>query len=188
MKNNNKLNHIQSFNTKDMTMKKLTLLIAILVVVGFSTNAFAQAGATATATTTATIVTPIGISKTVDLAFGNVAVNAIAGTVSLTPAGVRAATGGASLITTGTVTAASFSVTGSGTYGFSITLPAAAITLTSGANTVTVGTFTSTPSGSSALVAGAQTVLVGATLTLPASAPAGSYTNAAGLTVTVNYN
>jgi len=53
----------------------------------------------------------------------------------------------------------------------------------------TVGTFVSTPAATGALSAGGtQTVLVGATLNLSAATAAGSYTNAAGLTVTVNYN
>ena len=102
-----KLNNNQSFNTKDTAMKKLTILIALLLVVGFSTNAFAQASVTATASTTATIVTPIGISKTVDMNFGNVATNGTTGTVALTTAGTRTATGGISLpATAGTVSAA----------------------------------------------------------------------------------
>ena len=169
-------------------MKKITILIAILLVVGFSTNAFAQA--TATASTTATIVTPIGISKTVNMNFGNVATNGAIGTVVLTPAGTRTSTGGVTLpATAGTVAAASFAVTGQGNYTYTISLPGSPITLNgTPSGTATVGTFVSTPAATGALTAGAQTVLVGATLNLPVSVVAGSYTNAANLTVTVNYN
>jgi len=168
-------------------MKKITILIAILLVVGFSTNAFAQA--TATASTTATIVTPIGISKTVNMNFGDVATNGAIGTVVLTPAGTRTSTGGVTLpATAGTVTAASFAVTGQGSYTYTISLPGSPITLAGTTAGVTVGTFVSTPAATGALAAGAQTVLVGATLNLPVSVVAGSYTNAANLTVTVNYN
>jgi Domain of unknown function (DUF4402) len=170
-------------------MKKLTILFALLLVVGLSTSAFAQATVSATATTTVTIVTPLGISKTVDMNFGNVATNGVAGTVAMTPAGVRTPTGGVTLpATAGTVTAASFAVTGLGTYTYAITLPVAPITLAGTTAGVTASTFTSTPSGTGALVGGAQTLLVGATLNLPASTVAGSYTNAAGLAVTVCYN
>jgi hypothetical protein len=184
--NFNKLNNIQSFNTKDTTMKKLTLLIALLLVVGLSTNAFAQASATATAT--ATIVAPITISKTIDMNFGNVATNGAIGTVILTPASGRSVTGGATLVGVASVAAASFNVGGQGTYTYAITLPAGPITLTGVTAGVTAGTFTSTPSGTGALTAGAQTLLVGATLNLPATpVTAGAYTSAA-FTVTVNYN
>jgi hypothetical protein len=185
-----KLNNNQSFKTKDTAMKKLTLLIALLLVVGLSTSAFAQATVSASASTSVTIVTPLGISKTVDMNFGNVATHGAVGTVAMTPAGVRTPTGGITLpASTGTVSAASFSVTGLGTYTYAITLPASPITLTGGPTAgLTVGTFTSTPSGTGALVGGAQTLLVGATLTLPVSTAAGSYTNAAGLSVTVCYN
>jgi hypothetical protein len=169
-------------------MKNLTKYFALLlIVVVFSTNMFAQA--TATASTTATIVTPIGISKTVDMNFGNIAVNASTGTVALSTSGTRTPTGGVTLpATAGTVTAASFNVTGAGTYTYTISLPGAPITLTGTTAGVTVGTFVSNPSGTGALTAGAQTLLVGATLNLPVSTAAGSYTNAAGLSVTVNYN
>jgi len=181
-----KLNKIQSFNTKEIPMKKFTILIAILLVVGFSTNAFAQTGTTSTA---ATIVTPIGITNSVAMNFGNIATNGAVGTVVLTPAGTRTSTGGITLpATAGTVTAASFNVTGQGTYTYTITLPASLITLAGTTAGVTVGTFVSNPSATGALAAGAQTVLVGATLNLPVSVVAGSYTNAAGLFVTVNYN
>ena len=166
-------------------MKKLTLLIALLLVV-LSTNAPAQASATATAT--ATIVTPIGITKSVDMNFGNVATDGTVGTVALTPAGTRTATGGVTLpATAGTVTAASFAVTGSGTYTYTITLPSSPLTLTGTTPGVTASTFASTPNATGALTAGAQTLLVGATLNLPASTAAGSYVSSA-FTVTVNYN
>jgi hypothetical protein len=57
---------------------------------------------------------------------------------------------------------------------------------------MSVGTFVSNPvagSGSGLLSAGGtQEISVGATLTVGANQTAGLYTNAAGLSVTVNYN
>jgi hypothetical protein len=79
---------------------KTKLALAVLALTAFSTSSFAQASATATAT--ATIVTPISITKTVDMNFGNVAVQTGTGGVTL-PA------------VPGTVTAASFTVNGQGT-------------------------------------------------------------------------
>jgi len=168
-------------------MKKITILVAILLIVGFSTNVFAQA--TTTASTTATIVTPIGISKTVNMNFGNVATNGAIGTVVLTPAGTRTSTGGITLpATAGTVTAASFAVTGSGSYTYTISLPSSPIALSGTTEGVTVGAFVSNPAPTGTLSTGAQTVNVGATLNIPASTAADTYKNTSGLHVTVNYN
>ncbi|HBC79095.1 MAG TPA: hypothetical protein DCZ51_10735, partial [Bacteroidales bacterium] len=70
-----------------------------------------------------------------------------------------------------------------------ITLPAAATTITSGANTMTVDTWTSSPSGTGTLSAGgSQALTVGATLNVGASQPAGTYVSGTPFTVTVNYN
>ena len=159
-----------------------------LALVVATSSSFAQASATATVT--ATIVTPISITKTVDMNFGNVAVQVgTGGTVTLTPAGVRSATGGVTLpAVVGTVTAASFTVNGQGTYTYAITLPATATTLTNGANNMTADTFTSTPSATGALTAGTQTLNVGANLNVAAAQAAGVYVSGTPFTVTVNYN
>lgn len=167
-------------------MKKLFLLF---LMAGFAAGAYAQA--TASAAASATIVTPIAITKTVDMNFGNVATDGTAGTVVLDPAGSRTQTGGVTLpATAGTVAAASFDVTGEGAYTYSITLPTS-LTISDGAatpNTMTVDAFTSNPSGTGALTAGAQTLTVGATLNVGASQVSAAYTNATGFDVTVNYN
>ena len=170
-------------------MKKGTkLILAALVMMVSASGAYAQA--TATATATATIVTPISIIKTVDMNFGNVAVQtATAGTAVLTPAGSRTSTGGVTLpATAGTVTAASFTVNGQGAYTYAITLPSTALTITSGVNTMTVNAFTSTPSATGALTAGTQTLTVGATLNVAAAQAPGVYVSGTPFSVTVNYN
>jgi hypothetical protein len=51
-----------------------------------------------------------------------------------------------------------------------------------------VDTFTSNPSGTGTLAGGTQNLNVGATLNVGSSQASGTYTNAAGFTVTVNYN
>ena len=172
-------------------MKNISKVLAIAVIaLGLSNSSFAQA--TATASATATIITPITIVKTADMNFGNVAVSAtLAGTVVLAPAGTRS-TGGAGGVTlpasVGTVTAASFTVSGQGGYTYAITLPTSK-TLTSGANTMTVDNFSSNPATTGTLSgAGSQTLTVGATLNVTAGQAAGVYTNATGVPVTVNYN
>jgi len=171
-------------------MQSIKKLVFIAIgVIAFSANSFGQA--TAAATATATIVTPIAISKTVDMNFGNVAVIA-SGTVVLAPGSTRSATGGVTLPNvTGTVAAASFNVTGQGNYTYSITLPSSAYTITDlASNTMTVTNFVSNPTVGSGgtLSSGAQTLTVGATLNVGAAQVAGTYTNSTGFNVTVNYN
>lgn len=171
-------------------MKKLKKIVTILffLLFGFTISLFAQVSATATSTVT--LVTPIAILKTVDMNFGNVAVNATSGgTVLLLPAGTRNPTGGVTLpATAGTVSAASFTVTGELNYSYGITLPSSALTITSGLNTMTVDLFTSSPSANGTLTGGTSTLTVGATLHVAAGQPAGVYVSGTPFSVTVNYN
>ncbi len=173
-------------------MKNIVKIFATAAIIIAGTDAsFAQA--TATASASATIITPISITKTVDMRFGNVAVSAtIAGTTVLAPAGTRT-TGGAGGVTlpatTGTVSAASFTVSGQGSYTYAITLPTTATITDASSHTMTVNAFTSSPSATGLLSAGGtQTLTVGATLNVAAAQAAGTYTNATGVPVTVNYN
>ncbi len=167
-------------------MKHLKKLISFAVIfAGITTAALAQA----TATATATIVSPILISKSLDMNFGNVAVGTTAGTVVMTPAGARSATGGVTLpATVGTVSAATFNVTGTAGYTYTIAITGSPLTVTSGANTMTVTAFTNSPTSPATLVAGNNALTVGATLNVGASQAAGIYVSASTFTVTVNYN
>lgn len=172
-------------------MKNSNKLIALAFsMFGFAFAANAQS--TATATSTATVVAPITITKNADMNFGNVAVSAsTAGTVVLTPEAGRSITGGVTLpASTGTVAAAKFTVSGEGTYTYSITLPSTAHTIKHGTSlsTMTVNAFTSTPSATGTLTAGTQALTVGATLNVGAAQEAGTYTSGTGFDVTVNYN
>lgn len=174
-------------------MKKMTKLFALgILLLSFAAITFAQPGVSATASATATIITPLTITKTVDMNFGNLYVSAtVAGTVVLTPAGTRSATLGVGLpVTPGTVTAASFTVTGLTAATYSITLPSAATTITSGANNMTVDTWTSTPTVAvgGTLTSGTQNLTVGATLHVALAQPTGTYISGTPFTVTVNYN
>jgi hypothetical protein len=167
-------------------------LAAIFVMIAFSASAFSQS---ATANATATIVTPITLNKTLDLSFGNIAAGA-GGTVLLDPqTGTRTPTGVTLPVTTGTVNAATFTVSGTANFTYAITLPGVATTISDGAtHTMLVNTFTSFPSGTGTLSgAGTQTLTVGATLVVGAAQVAGNYSSASAggsgpFTVTVNYN
>ena len=177
------------------TFLRLCTLAASLTIFFFaasSTSNTASAQATATASASATIVTPISISKTADMHFGNVAVSASAqGTVVLAPAGTRTATGGVTLpATAGSPAAAAFTVSGEANYTYAITLPSADIQLVNPSSVyMDAGSFTSFPSATGTLsAAGNQTLTVGATLEVAAGQAAGTYTTTANFDVTVNYN
>ena len=170
-------------------MKAIKFFAIAILFSGVSVISSAQV--TATATASSTIVTPIGITKTVDMNFGNVAINSTTpGTVVLAPAGTRTSTGGVTLpATVGTVAAAEFNVTGANNYTFSITLPSTSHEIKSGSNTMSVTGFTSTPTPTGTLSAtGSATVKVGATLNVSAGQAAGTYTSVTPFEVTVNYN
>ncbi len=149
--------------------------------------AFAQTSANATAS--ANIVARISIANTAALQFGDI----VAGTsgtniVTVAPNGTRAISGaGNASLAGGTITAASFTVSGSGSKTYAITLPATAATLTGpSSSSMTVDTFTSVPSGTGTLSSGSQVLAVGANLNLSANQTAGNYTGT--FTVTVAYN
>lgn len=169
-------------------MKKTSIflsLVAILTITSFSV----KAQVSATASTSATIIAPISIVKDVDMDFGNVAVSpTLSGTVVLSPNSSRVQTGGVTLpVTTGTVSAAQFTVNGESGTTYSISLPASVV-LSNGANTMNVNSFTSTPTPTGTLTGGTEVILVGATLNVAAAQAAGLYTNPSDLVVTVNYN
>jgi hypothetical protein len=170
-------------------MKNLKqIAVAAVMMLSFSA---ATMGQSATAAATATIITPITITNTADLAFGNLFAGATGGTAVISPAGARSVTGDVTIPgNPGTFNAAAFTVNGQATWTYAITLPAGALTISSGANTMTVDVWTSNPSGTGTLDGtGAQTLTVGATLNVGAAQAAGAYTSGATpFTVTVNYN
>jgi hypothetical protein len=160
----------------------------ILSLIGFSISGHTQV--TASANVSATIVTPISITKTYDLNFGNIAPSSSGGEVVIDPAGSRSASGGVTLPgTVGTVAAASFHVTGTPNYSYSITLPSVPLTISSGGDNMTVNVFASEPAVTGTLDAsGSQTINVGATLHVVGSQTPGFYASGTPFTVTVNYN
>jgi hypothetical protein len=176
-------------------MKKITSILSIMALTAvFSTGALAQAPASATsANTTTTIVAPIAISTTTPLNFGSFATLSTGGTLALSPSGVRTATGGVKLTAaTGSPTAAAFAVSGEGSYAYTITLPTN-LTLTTavtgaGTKTMVVGTFESSIGTAGTLTGGSQNFTVGALLTVGSAQAVGTYINATGFNVIVNYN
>lgn len=127
-------------------------------------------------------------SSTQPLAFGRF-IAGTGGTITITPSGVRSATGGVRLLSS-SATGASFTNSDNSAKGASatviITLPAdGSVVLGSGSNTMALKAFTSSPSGTGIMSGGSLTIQVGATLTVGANQPKGNYSGS--IPVTVQY-
>jgi hypothetical protein len=144
----------------------------------------AASAATVTANAAANVITPLAISETNGINFGDVSVGTTGGTVVLDTAGNRTVTGDAEAVAGGTVLSGTYSVTGEGTKAYSIAFPLTA-TISSGGNNMTVNGFNHDAGANPALTGGSDTFNVGATLNIGASQPAGTYTGT--YTLTVDY-
>jgi Domain of unknown function (DUF4402) len=143
-------------------------------------------GHAASSTAGATIISPISISNTVGLQFGQIASSASAGTVTVDTTGSRSGTGGVTLVNGISVTAASFAVSGAPNLTYTFTLPTST-SIDLGSDSMTVDTFVANPPSVGTLDAlGADTLRVGATLHVVANQPNGAYTGT--FDVTVAYN
>lgn len=144
-----------------------------------------QASATASTVGNARVLAAIRLTKTSDLSFGDLVPGATAGTVRVSTAGARTATGGVTLAG-GTVSRARFTAQGERNKSYTITVPAT-VTVSSGANSMTVGTFVLNPTSPNTFPnGGSRNLNIGATLNVSANQPAGTYSNV--FNVTVAYN
>lgn len=150
--------------------------------------------ATTPAAATGTVVAPIQIAKSADLAFGNFVASGTLGTVVVTPGGTRTVTGGVTAMNGASSGAAKFDVTGQSGFGYTITLVAGTLSANGGANTmtftavgdVTASGITSGGAASGTLTGGAQSIFVGGVLNVAANQAPGDY--AGTVTATVEYN
>jgi protein-disulfide isomerase len=122
------------------------------------------------------------------LAFGSFAPGVSSGTVTISPAGARSSGGGVFLVSSGAGAAASYTVGGTSSATYAITLPSnGEVVLTSGPNSMAVNNFSSSPAGTGVIGGGGtQTLSVGATLTVGGNQATGSYSGS--FNVTVEYN
>ncbi len=166
-------------------MRALRTLVPTLLVLG-TLPTFAQAPtASASATASAKIYQPISIQKLTDLNFGAMIATPAAGSVVVSPAGARSASGGAVLASAAGVSAASFQVAGEPNTTFSVGLPSS-IQLTSGSNSMTVSNFLTDSAAYLLDATGNHALSVGATLDMAANQAAGLYSGS--FSVTVAYN
>ena len=165
--------------------KKVAILVAAVALVSSTSTLHA---AQASSNASAEVMTPIAIANTAALRFGKFSA-LTGGTVVISAAGARSATGAVVLSSTNAGGAASFDVSGDANATYAITLPNNATITHSVDNTKTmsIGTFTSNPSGTGTLSAGgAQVLSVGATLTVGNAQTTGSYSGT--FDVSVEYN
>lgn len=170
--------------------KFLKISAAVVALAAAASPVYAQSSATTSANATTRIIQAISISKTADMAFGNVVkpssgngtytIGNGADTLSVSGTGAAAASG--------TTSRAKFTVTGEGAQTFAITVPST-MTMTSGANNVTVNLTTAASTGSlsgSLGSSGTASVNVGGNFTIANTQASGDYTGS--FNVTVAYN
>jgi hypothetical protein len=166
-------------------MKKKLTLLCFTFLLGIS-PIFSQASATATFTASATIIQPIGITTTTNMHFANIdAKNG--GVVILTPENTRISNGDLHLVEGGTVSAASFEITGQKGYTFGISLPNGSHRLTNGSESLLLQDFTTDYKGGN-LAGDKKTVRIGASLIVNPNQQPGDYKTTSELQITVNYN
>lgn len=173
------------------TRKSAKLAMVSALALAGATVGNASLAASATATSSSTVVAPIAITKSADLAFGKFAAST-GGTVTVSTSGARTVSGGV-LGMSGATTAAKFDVTGEADATYSITLSGTA-TLTSGSDSMAFATVSDLSGGNATsgnvsagtLTGGAQSIYVGGTLTVAAAQAPGTYSG--NVIATVEYN
>ena len=168
---------------------KLTLAAAAAML-ATSGAAYAQASATEATTGSTRILQAISIAENSALNFGRIVRPASGSSgIQLTAGGVRSVTSGtAALAGGGTVSAASYTVTGEGGQSFSIT-PDATFDMVNGANSITVTPTASAATGSlsgSIGSSGTANFSVGGTFTISDATVSGDYSGS--FNVVVAYN
>ena len=166
---------------KTTILKFFTLSVAIFA---FSTISFGQSQSTASADAGANIITPISISNTRGLDFGDIVSQTSPFTVTVSTAGVRSASD-ATAILDAVGEQAIFSVTGQESQSFKVTLPAnGVVSIKSGENLMNITGFNHNLGATPALDGtGNATLNVGAVLNVGATQAAGEYTGTFNVTV-----
>lgn len=143
--------------------------------------------ATATATATASITSNMTVRTINGLSFGDLSSGAEAGTLALSPGGIRTTTGGVTVNRAIAASPAAFDIQGDPNATYSITFPAAVIMSNGSPNSMVIDKFISSPEATGVIDAsGQQTLFVGGTLNVDSNQSFGTYSGE--LSVTVDYN
>ena len=121
----------------------------------------------------AVVVTPVVITQTTPMNFGDISGGATAGTISMTTTGTRGSTGGSTFITASTNSPGIFTVTGVSGAAISVSATDTVATLESGTNTM--GFVLAEPTYPATIAGGSVLVQFGGTLTVGISQAAGTY-------------
>jgi spore coat protein U-like protein len=136
---------------------------------------------TETANVTATVVAPITLTKTSDLSFGSFTSDSAACTVAIGSTSTQTITGNCAPLSGSAVSAAAFTVGGSGNRSFTTNVSATSANLSDGAgHTMALSLQNNAPTH---LTNGAATINVYGSLAVAANQAAGSYTDTVNVTV-----
>jgi hypothetical protein len=164
-------------------MQKLIAGAAALAIVAVAAPAFAADFATANAS--ANIITPLAVTSSGALNFGNILAAPAACDVVLSTAAARSGTCGVARLLAGSAPSnPTFTVDTDPTGGTTYNLTVANSSVTSGANSMTIDTFTY--SGANTNLSADGSLTVGATLHVGAAQAVGTYTGS--ITATAVYN
>jgi hypothetical protein len=173
---------------------KFFIAAAAALVAAVASPVLAQSSASTTGTGSITIIRPITITKTADLAFGTVVRPATgSGTAVVSAAGARTVTGGVVGLSSGaTPAAAAFTVAGEGGQSISVTIPAT-FSMANGSDTLTVTTSNNLTGSASAQTlsnalgaAGTLGFTVGGSVPIASTTTTGLYSGT--FTVSAAYN
>jgi len=171
-------------NSPDFIAKAVKQTTVLLLALSACAPAYS---ATATATATAHVTSSMTVRTISGLAFGELSSGAEAGTLELSPGGVRTTTGGVTVNRAIAASPAAFDVQGDPNATYSITFPAAIIMNNGSPNSMVIDKFVSSPETTGVIdVSGQQTLYVGGTLNVDSNQSFGTYSGQ--FTVTVDYN
>jgi hypothetical protein len=165
--------------------------IAMLMVSGLASPAFAQSSGSVTTTGTTTIIQPVTISQDNALAFGTlVRPTSGSSTVSIGTGADTVSTTGSAVVLRGTTSRARYTITGEGGETVSVAMPATFNLTKSGAPALAV-TLTRNPTGNLTLSnalgsTGTASLDIGGSFAISDTTPTGAYSGT--FTVSVAYN